>query len=106
VSSALAVANELAARLACDRVSIGFERSGNIDVKAISHTATFDPKMNLARLIGEAMEEVLDLDMAMVYRRQTTRRSARSPMPNWRGNSGILRFARYRCSKTGRRSAC
>ena len=67
VSSALAVANELAARLACDRVSIGFERSGNIDVKAISHTATFDPKMNLARLIGEAMEEVLDLDMAMVY---------------------------------------
>ena len=67
VSSALALANELAGRLACDRVSIGFEKAGSIEVEAISHTATFDPKMNLARLIGEAMDEVLDLDVAMVY---------------------------------------
>ena len=67
VPSALAVANELAGRLKCDRVSVGFERSNSIEVKAISHTATFDPKMNLARLIGEAMDEVLDLDAALVY---------------------------------------
>jgi len=66
-SAALALANELAGRLACDRVSIGFEKAGSIEVEAISHTATFDPKMNLARLIGEAMDEVLDLDVAMVY---------------------------------------
>jgi RND family efflux transporter MFP subunit len=67
VPSALAVANELAGRLVCDRVSIGFEKSSSIEVKAISHTATFDPKMNLARLIGEAMDEVLDLDTTIVY---------------------------------------
>jgi RND family efflux transporter MFP subunit len=67
VPAALAVANELAGRLSCDRVSIGFEKSSSIAVKAISHTATFDPKMNLARLIGEAMDEVLDLDMAIVH---------------------------------------
>jgi multidrug resistance efflux pump len=65
--SALAIANELAARLHCDRVSIGLEKSGSVEVCAISHTATFDPKMDLARLIGEAMDEVLDLDVALVY---------------------------------------
>ena len=63
----MAVANELAGRLACDRVSIGLEKSGSIEVQAISHTATFDPKMDLARRIGEAMDEVLDLDVALVY---------------------------------------
>ena len=65
--SVLAVANELAGRLACDRVSIGFEKSGSIKVQAISHTATFDPKMDLGRLIGEAMDEVLDLDVALTF---------------------------------------
>lgn len=65
--SALAVANELSGRLSCDRVSIGFEKSGYIEVCAISHTATFDPKMDLARLIGEAMDEVLDLNSTLVY---------------------------------------
>jgi multidrug resistance efflux pump len=48
-------------------VSIGLERAGEIEVRAISHTATFDPKMDLARLIGDAMDEVLDLDVALVY---------------------------------------
>lgn len=65
--SALALANELAGRLSCDRVSLGFEKAGNIEVRAISHTATFDPKMDLARLIRDAMEEALDLDVAIVY---------------------------------------
>jgi hypothetical protein len=49
--SALAVANELASRLACDRVSIGLEKSGGVEIRAISHTATFDARMDLARLI-------------------------------------------------------
>jgi len=66
-ASALAVANELAGRLACDRVSVGLERSGSVEVKVISHTATFDPKMDLGRRIGNAMDEVLDLDVALVF---------------------------------------
>jgi hypothetical protein len=65
--SALAVANELAARLHCDRVSIGVDAPGHIEVRAISHTASFDPKTNLVRLIGEAMHEVLDLDATIVH---------------------------------------
>ena len=65
--SALAVANELAARLKCDRVSLGFEESGSVEVQAISHTASFDRKTNLVRLIGEAMDEVLDLDASIAH---------------------------------------
>jgi RND family efflux transporter MFP subunit len=66
-ASALGVVNELAGRLNCDRVSLGIEKAGSIEVQAISYTATFDPKMNLGRLIGEAMDEVLDLEVALVY---------------------------------------
>jgi len=66
-SSALAVVNELAARLHCDRVSIGFEKSGSIEVQAISYTARFDHKTNLVRRISDAMDEVLDLDAVIVY---------------------------------------
>jgi hypothetical protein len=66
-ASALAVANELAGRLACDRVSIGLEKSGSIEVKVMSHTASFDPKMDLGRRIGDAMDEVLDLDVTLVF---------------------------------------
>ena len=66
-SSALAVANELAGRLKCDRVSLGFEEAGSVEVEAISHTASFDRKTNLVRLIGEAMDEVLDLDASIAH---------------------------------------
>ncbi|MGH8689044.1 MAG: efflux RND transporter periplasmic adaptor subunit [Burkholderiales bacterium] len=66
-ASALAVVNELAGRLKCDRVSIGIEEAGSIEVQAISHSATFDRKTNLVRLIGEAMDEAMDLDQAIVY---------------------------------------
>jgi multidrug resistance efflux pump len=65
-AAALAVVNELSARLKCDRVSIGFETKGRVEVEAISHTAVFDSRMSLVRLIGEAMDEVLDLDAALV----------------------------------------
>lgn len=65
--SALAAVNDLAARFRCERVSLGLERAGNIEVLAISHTANFDRKSNLVRLIGEAMEEVLDLDVPVIY---------------------------------------
>jgi RND family efflux transporter MFP subunit len=67
LSTALTVVNELAAHLCCDRVSIGIEESGSVEVQVISHTASFDPKTRMVRLIGEAMAEVLELDTAIVY---------------------------------------
>jgi RND family efflux transporter MFP subunit len=59
--SALAVANELAQRLRCDRISVGFEAAGQVVPLVMSNTATFDPRSDLVRWIGEAMDEVLDL---------------------------------------------
>jgi RND family efflux transporter MFP subunit len=66
-AAALAVVNALGARLGCERVSLGLEHEGSIRVIAISHTATFERKSNLVRLIGDAMDEVLDLDVAIVH---------------------------------------
>ena len=66
-AAALAVANDIARRLGCERVTIGAERRGECRVLAISHTATFDAKTGLARRLGEAMDEVLDLDTVFVH---------------------------------------
>lgn len=66
-SAALALVNEIAVRMRCDRVSIGLDKSGSIEVQAISDTATFDRRTNLVRLISDAMDEVLDLEVALVH---------------------------------------
>lgn len=66
-AAAVAVVNTLAARLQCDRVSLGLDIDGEIEVRAISNTATFDVRSNMVRLLAEAMDEVLDLDLSMVY---------------------------------------
>jgi len=65
--SALAVANELVRRLQCDRVSIGFDQAGQIVPLVLSHTATFDKRSDLVRTLGEAMDEVLDLGVAVAH---------------------------------------
>ena len=59
--SALAVANELAARLRCDRVSVGFERAAQVEPLVMSHASTFDRRSDLVRHLGEAMDEAFDL---------------------------------------------
>lgn len=66
-ASALAVANELAGRLSCDRVSVGFESGGRIEPVALSHTASFDARSDLVRAIGDAMDETLDLGVALSF---------------------------------------
>ena len=66
-ASALAVANDLAGRLACERVALGFVRHDSCEVEAISHTATFDRRSDFVRLLAEAMEEVPDLGQSFVH---------------------------------------
>lgn len=66
-ASALAVANELAARFECDCVGVGFKQADCCIVEAISHTATFDARSDFVRLLGEAMDEVLDLNLPIVH---------------------------------------
>ena len=65
-ASALAVANELATRLACDRVAVGIEEHDRIVPLAMSHTANFDKRSDLVRALGDAMDEVLDLGVPVL----------------------------------------
>ncbi len=69
--SALAVANELASRLSCDRVSAGFEAAAEVIPLVMSNTATFDKRSDLVRWVGDAMDETLDLGVAVVYPART-----------------------------------
>jgi RND family efflux transporter MFP subunit len=61
------VATELAIRLDCDRVSIGFERSGSVRVEALSHSASFGQRMNLIRGLEAAMDEAGDQRVPCVF---------------------------------------
>jgi len=58
--AATAFVTELATRLDCDRVSIGFVRGGRARVRAVSHTAILGSRTNLLRAIGAAMDEAID----------------------------------------------
>lgn len=62
-----AMATELATRLDCERVSVGFLRHGRIRVETISHAAQFGKRMNLVRLVAGAMEEALDQRRPILY---------------------------------------
>jgi len=59
-AAATAFVTDLATRLECERVSLGFVRKGQIHVKALSHSAQLEKKTNLIRSIETAMEEALD----------------------------------------------
>lgn len=65
--AALALANELATRLACERVSVGFVRKTYMVVAAVSHSASFDKNTKLIRCIAAAMDEALDQQTSIVY---------------------------------------
>ncbi len=63
----IAVVNDLANRLGCDRVSIGFARSnGFIRIRAISHSATFPRRSRLIQALANAMEEAVDQNRTVV----------------------------------------
>lgn len=110
---ALAVANDLATRLSCERVAIGLARADDCRVVAISHTATFDARSDFVTQLADAMNEVLDLDQALVHPpldedavgglAQAALSSARSdaavlsvPLANDRDRVGVLTLERAR----------
>jgi RND family efflux transporter MFP subunit len=66
-AAAMAVATELATRLGLERVSIGFERGGRMQVEALSHSASFDPRSSLIRDLGAAMDEACDQDATLLH---------------------------------------
>lgn len=58
--AANALVTDLAIRLECDRVSVGFRRDDHTRVDAVSHSAQIGQRMNLIRAIGSAMDEAID----------------------------------------------
>jgi multidrug resistance efflux pump len=63
----MAFCNELAARLQCERVGLGFLKGRYVHLKALSHTEKFTRKMKLVQDVESAMEECLDQDVEVVY---------------------------------------
>lgn len=62
-----ATVTDLAMRLNCDQVSIGFVKGGHASVVAVSHAAQFGRRMNLIRDIGAAMDEAIDQRKMILY---------------------------------------
>ena len=58
-AASMALVNELATDLLCDRVSFGLCEGGRVKVVALSHNAQFGQKMNLIRCLAAAMEEAV-----------------------------------------------
>jgi len=61
------IVTELAIRLDCDQVSIGFIRRDRAEVVAVSHAAKFGERMNLIRDLGAAMDEAIDQRAVVIY---------------------------------------
>ena len=59
-AAAHALVTDLAIRLDCDRVAIGFRKDDHTRVDAVSHSAQIGKRMNLIRSIGSAMDEAID----------------------------------------------
>lgn len=86
--AATTFATEFAAKMDCDRVSIGFIKGRHIKVRALSHSAHFKPESNLVRDIGAAMDETIDQEAAIVY-----------PEIAGVGQSSIVRAAKALCER-------
>jgi multidrug resistance efflux pump len=65
-ASAIAVVNELARQLVCERVSIGFRDGQEMRVTAMSNTASLEERANLVRAVAAAMNEAVDQDKCVV----------------------------------------
>lgn len=64
---ASAFATELAAKLGCDRVTLGLLKGDRVKVSAVSHSGQFDRRANLLRAVEDAMHEAIDQRNTVVY---------------------------------------
>ncbi len=62
-----ALVSELAARLPCDWVGIGFLKRHCIELNALSHSTNFDNRSRLVRDLCSAMEEAADQTHPLAY---------------------------------------
>lgn len=66
-AAATSVVTELATRLSCERVSIGFREGRELKLYALSHSARYESRQNLIRRIEAAIEEAVDQKDTLVY---------------------------------------
>ncbi len=60
-------ATGVAARLACDRVSLGFLKKHKVRIQAISHSALFDKRTGFVRSLGTVMDEAIQQGTEVIY---------------------------------------
>lgn len=66
-ASALSIANELASRLDCTNVSVGFSNGKSIRLVAMSHAAVFSAQSQIVSTIENAMEEAADQNASVAF---------------------------------------
>lgn len=67
MSAAMTFCNDLAARIKCSRVSLGWLKDGYVRMQVISHMEKFEKKMDAVQGLEAAMEEALDQDQELIY---------------------------------------
>ncbi len=67
LAALLALANGVATRFVCDRVSVGWQDGGYIRLQAISRTEKFDRQMAAAQSLEALMEEGADQDEEILW---------------------------------------
>lgn len=63
----MAVTSELASRLQCERVSIGFVDNHNMHIDAISNSAQHETRQNVVKCIEAAMQEAMDQQETLLF---------------------------------------
>lgn len=66
-SAAQAAVSELALRLGCERVAIGFVKGARCRVDAISQSAGFGRKVELTRALAAAMDEAIEQRASLIH---------------------------------------
>jgi len=64
---AMALVNDLAARLPCERVTLGVVKGTSLQLIAVSNTSNFQERSNLAQATRAAMEEAVDQQSLVVW---------------------------------------
>jgi multidrug resistance efflux pump len=67
LAAAQAAVSELALRLGCERVSIGFVEKDRCRVTAISQSAGFGRKVELTQALEAAMDEAIEQQTSLIY---------------------------------------
>jgi len=63
----IALITELTRQFQCERVSIGKINRHHTEIVALSNSANFDSRVNLMKLLANAMDEAVDQDRIIVY---------------------------------------